>query len=63
MCSVVVIDDVPSMVRACYVYWIGNGSSSIHGVPKTQNTIHLVCCVRYIDRKSKEASGMAVAFI
>ena len=63
MCSIVVIDDVPSMVRACYVCWIRNGSSSILGVSKTQNAIRLVCCVRYIDRKSKEAGGMAVVSI
>ena len=63
MCSIVVIDDVPSMVRACYVYWVGNGSSSILGVPKTQNTIRLVCCVGYIDRKSQEAGGLDVVFI
>ena len=63
MCSIVVIDDVPSMVRACYVYWVGNGSSSILGVPKTQNAILFVCCVGYIDRESQEAGGMAVAFI
>ena len=63
MCSIVVIDDVPSMVRTSYVYWIGNGSSSILCVPKTQNAIFLVCCVGYIDRESQEARGIAVVLI
>ena len=60
MCSVVVIDDVPSMVRACYVCRVRNGSSRILCVPKTQNAVFLVCCVGYIDRESQEARGIAV---
>ena len=47
MCFIIVIDDVPSLMRACYVCRARNRGSSIQSLSKTQNAIFpcLLCCI------------------
>ena len=60
MCPVVVVDDVSPMVRTGDVDRIRNRSS---GVPKAQNSILFVGCVRDVDRKPKKVWVVSVEFV
>ena len=63
MCPVVVVDDVSPMVRTGYVDRIRNRSSGVDGVPKAQNPIFFVGCVRDVDRKPKKIWVVSVEFV
>ena len=52
MSSVVVEDDVSPVVRTDDVDRIRFRGSGVVGVPKTQHSVLLVCCVGYVDRES-----------
>ena len=55
MSSVVVVDDVSSMVTARYVHMVRYRHTSVVFVMKAQYTIVFVCCVRQVNGESKES--------
>ena len=57
MSSIVVVDDVSPVVRTGYVDRIRYRGSGVVSVPKTQHSFLLLCCIRYVDRESKEIFG------
>ena len=63
MCPVVVVDDVSPVVRTGYVDRIRNRSSGVVGVPKAQNSVFFVGCVRDVDRKPKKVWVVSVEFV
>ena len=63
MSSVVVVDDVSPVVLTAEVNGIRYRGSGVVDVPKTQHSVFLLCCVRDIDRKSKESFGIHIDFI
>ena len=63
MSSVVVVDDVSPGVLTADVDGIRYRGSGVVGVLKTQHSVFLLCCVRDIDRKSKESFGIHIDFI
>ena len=54
MCSVVVVDDVSSVIRTGDVNRIRYCSSGVVGVSKTQHSFIFVCCVGDVNGKSQE---------
>ena len=55
MSSVVVVDDVSTMVTARYVHMVRYRHTSVVFVMKAQYTIVFGCCVRYVNGESKES--------
>ena len=60
---VVVVDDVSSVVMTCDVDRIRYRGSGVVGVPKTQHSVLLVCCVGDVNRKAKKPTGESIASI
>ena len=63
MSSVVVVDDVSSVIRTGDVDRIRYGSVGVVGVPKTQHSVLFVCCVGDVDRESQEPHSVNVVLI
>ena len=63
MSSVVVVDDVSTVVRTADVDRIRYRGSGVVGVPKTQHTVIFVCCVGDVDRESQEVPSVTIVFI
>ena len=63
MSSVVVINDVSTVVKTWDVDRIRYCSSGVIGVPKTQHSVLFIGRVRYVDRKTKKGCAMTVVFI
>ena len=62
MCSVVVVNDVSPVVRACYVDRVGYCGFGVVGIFKTQRPFLFVCCIRYIDREPQEVYSKIIVF-
>ena len=62
MGSVVVVNDVSPVVRACYVDRIWYCGFGVVGIFKTQHPFVFVCCIRYIDREPQEVYSEIVVF-
>ena len=63
MSSVVIVDDVSTVVRTVDVDRITYRSSGVAGVPKTQHSVLFVCCVGDVDRESQEFRSVIIVFI
>ena len=63
MSPVVVVDDVSPVVRTSDVDRVKYCGSGVVGVPKTQHSVFFVCCVRDVDRESKDVPSVAIIFI
>ena len=63
MSSVIVVDDVSPVVRTGDVDMIRYRGSGVVGVPKTQHSVFLVCCVGDVDREPQEPPRFPRAFI
>ena len=63
MSSVVIVNDVSTVVKASDVNRIRYCGSCINGVSKTQNSVLFIGCVRYVDGKPKKVSTVNVVFI
>ena len=63
MDSLVVVDDVSPVVRTVDVGRIRYRGSGVDGVPKTQHSVHFICCVRDVDGVTEESAGVSVAGI
>ena len=63
MSSVVVVDDVSPVVRTDDVDRIRYRGSGVAGVPKTQHSVLLVCCVGNVDEKSEEDPRVPIFFL
>ena len=63
MSPVVVVDDVPPVVRTGDVDRIRYRGSGVVGVPKTQHSVFFVCCVGYVHRESQEIPSVVIIFI
>ena len=63
MSPVVVVDDVSPVVRTGDVNRIRYRGSGVVCVPKTQHSVHFVCCVGDVDRESQEDFRIQKIFI
>ena len=63
MGPVVVVDDVSPVVRTGDADRIRYRGPGVVGVPKTQQSVIFVCCVRDVDRESQERPNVNMILI
>ena len=63
MSSVVIVDDVSTVVRTVDVDRIRYCSIGVVCVPKTQYSVLFVCCVGNVDREAEKSPGVIIARI
>ena len=61
MSSVVVVDDVSSVVRTGDVDRMRYRGIVVVCVPKTQHSVLFVCCVGDVYREAQESAGVTIA--
>ena len=63
MSPVIVVDDVSPVVRTGDLDRIRDRGSGVVGVPITQYSVLVVCCVGNVDRESQEVACVSIVFI
>ena len=63
MSSIVVVNDVSTVVRTGYVYRIRYRGSGVVGAPKTQHSVLFVCGVGDVHGESQEIWSVIIILI
>ena len=62
MSSVVVVNDISTVVRTGYVDRVRYCGSGVVGVLKTQHSVRFIGCVRNVDGKPKKVCTVRMVF-